>query len=218
MKLDDLAKSIPIFNKIPEDYLQSFISLCVVVNYPVNTVVIMKGNQNDSLYIILKGRLKAYLDDENGKRIILSTMGSGDVFGELSLLSAEPCSANVRALTKCRLAKVSKTDFDQFLMDNPAAISHIIGLLIHRIHHLTEQVSALAFQDVYTRTVQVLHQYAVENNGELVTHPFKQQDIANMVGSSREMVSKILKELRTGGYISMTRKSITIHHPLPEKW
>jgi len=218
MKHKELFNTIPLFKNIPEDQLQALISLCEVKQYPKNKMVVTIGDQSYSLYIILKGQLKAYLDDENGKRIELSAMGPGDFFGELSLLSDHPRSANVRTLTQCELATISKPDFDQFLMDNPTVTSPIIESLINRIYHLTDKLSSLAFQDVYGRVVQVLNDHIVENNGVPMTRPIKQQEIANVIGSSREMVSKILKDLRTGGYISIVKKAIIINRPLPLRW
>ncbi len=218
MEHKELFNTIPLFDNIPEDQLRVLIALCEVKHFPKNQMVFTVGEQSYSLYIILKGQLRAYLDDENGKRIMLSTMGTGDFFGELSLLSDHPRSANVSTLTPCELATIAKPDFDQFLINNPTVTAPIIDSLINRIYQLTDKLGSMAFQDVYARVVQVLTDQAVEDNGVPMTRPIKQQEIANIVGSSREMVSKILKDLRIGGYISIVKKSIIINRPLPANW
>ncbi len=218
MEHKELFNTIPLFDNIPEDQLRVLIALCEVKHFPKNQMVFTVGEQSYSLYIILKGQLRAYLDDENGKRIMLSTMGTGDFFGELSLLSDHPRSANVRTVTQCELATISKPNFDKFLIDNPTVTSPIIGSLINRIYHLTDKLSNLVFQDVYGRVVQVLNDHAEEDNGVTMIGPIKQQEIANVIGSSREMVSRILKDLRIGGYISIVKKTIIINRHLPSKW
>ena len=211
-------KDISLFNNLSEDELMILVKHSNVRNYKKNTVVVNKGDETSSLYIILEGNLNAYVDDDQGKELILSKMDAGESFGELSLLSDTSRSASVITTSACKLAVISNTVFMECLTSNPSMALNIIQSLINRVHNLTENVSSLGLLDVYGRIVNVLNKSAVEKDGKLVTNRLTHQDIANMIGSSREMVSKILKDLKLGGYINMDGKSIVIERTLPPHW
>lgn len=211
-------KNIGLFNHLSDDDLAILSKHATVRSYKKNTVIVNKGDETSSLYIIIEGNLNAYIEDNHGKELILSKMGTGEAFGELSLLSNIERSASVITTTAAKLAIISKDVFMDFLSKNPTIAFNIIQSLISRIHNLTENVSSLALLDVYGRIVQVLYKNAVEQNGQLITNRLTHQDIANMIGASREMVSKILKDLRQGGYIKFDSKSIIIERPLPAEW
>lgn len=211
-------KNISLFNRLSDDDLMILASHSSVKQYKKNTVVVNRGDETSSLYVILEGDLNAYVDDDEGKELILSKMGPGESFGELSLLSNASRSASVITTTPCKLAIISKSLFMECLTRNPNIACDIIQSLINRVHNLTENVSSLALLDVYGRIVKVLNKNAVEKDGQLITHRLTHQDIANMIGSSREMVSKILKDLKLGGYINTDGKSIIIERVLPSGW
>ncbi|MCK4951858.1 MAG: Crp/Fnr family transcriptional regulator [Gammaproteobacteria bacterium] len=211
-------KNISLFNNLSEECLKILASHAVTKSYRKNTVVVNKGDETSSLYVVLEGSLKAYVDDDHEKEVILSIIDAGKSFGELSLLSDTPRSASVITTTHCKLAIISKQDFMECLTKNPSISFTIIQALIDKIHNLTEDVSGLALLDVYGRIVKTLNKNALEKDGKLTTPPLTHQEIANMIGSSREMVSKILKDLRKGGYISTGEKTITIERTLPSGW
>lgn len=211
-------KNIDLFKDLSDACLEILASHAVTKSYKKNTIVVNKGDETNSLYVILEGSLKAYVDDDHEKEMILSIMGAGESFGELSLLSDTPRSANVVTTTPCKLAIVSKLDFMKCLTKNPSISLTIIQALISKVHNLTENVSSLALLDVYGRLVKALNNNAVEKDGMLTTSPLTHQDIANMIGSSREMVSRILKDLKVGGYINTDGKFITIVRTLPSGW
>ena len=214
----DTFKNIGLFSSLPDADMKILTSHAIVKNYKKNTIVVNKGDETNSLYIILAGTLNAYVDNDQEKEVILTMMGPNGSFGELSLLSDKPRSASVITTTPCKLAIISKPDFMACLAKNPSISFKIIQALINRIHNLTEDVSGLALLDVYGRIVKTLNKNAAEKDGKLTTPPLTHQDIANMIGSSREMVSKILKDLKKGGYISADGKSITIERTLPSGW
>jgi len=192
----------------------------VTRNFPRNAVFITEGDYSDSLYCILSGRVKVYLNDDEGKEVILNVQGPGEYFGELALLDSGPRSASVMALEKCRLSVISKVDFEEFLDKHASAQKKIMLGMVKRLRALTENVRTLALLDVYGRVARVLLQLARPKGDVLVINEeLRQQDIANRVGSSREMVSRVMKDLREGGYIEIDEnRHIVIKERLPAGW
>ncbi len=213
-----MFKDIALFTDLPESDLAALTSHATARRYKKNTIVVTKGDDSDSLYVILSGRLRVYLDDEQGNEITIRNLEPGEAFGELALLSGEPRAANVVTLQDSELSVVSKQDFMSCLTSNPSIAFRIIKSLVERIQAMTEDISSLALLDVYGRVAKVLTKNAREEGGKLVTGRVTHQEIANLVGASREMVSRILKDLRAGGYISVEDKRITLERTLPRGW
>ncbi|HSQ02660.1 MAG TPA: helix-turn-helix domain-containing protein, partial [Burkholderiales bacterium] len=146
------------------------------------------------------------------------TQGPGDYFGEM-VLDGGPRSASVMTLAPSRFAVISKGKFRQFLFDHPEFAIHLIEKLIHRVRVLTANVKSLALMDVYGRVARLLLELAVKSNGQLVVEQrLTQQEIASRVGASREMISRILKDLTEGGYITVEKRRITINRTPPQHW
>jgi CRP/FNR family cyclic AMP-dependent transcriptional regulator len=186
--------------------------------FPKNTVVVTEGDRTDSLYIVVSGRVKVYVSDEKGKEIVLNEAGPGEYFGEL-MLEEGPRSASVMTLEPTRFLVVPKEDFREFVARSPEFALHLIRKLIRRVRALTNDVKSLALMDVYGRVARMLLDLAVERDGTLVIEDRPtQQEMANRVGASREMVNKILKDLNEGGYIAVERDRITIARTLPAAW
>ena len=190
----------------------------VVRSYPKNAVIVSEGDTTNSLYVILEGRVKAYVSDSDGRQVVLSTQGPGEYFGEL-VLDEGPRSASVMTLAPCRFLVVQKEEFRKFLLENPAFALSLIEKLIARVRALTESVKSLALMDVYGRVARLLLELAEESNGGFViAQRLTQQDIASRIGASREMVSRILKDLSVGGYLTQSRDGIVLHRKPPEHW
>jgi CRP/FNR family cyclic AMP-dependent transcriptional regulator len=183
-----------------------------------NTVVIQKGDESGVLYVVISGRLKVSVADEQGKEVILNTLGPGDYFGELAILGDTPRTATVVSLEDSNLLTLSRMAFLELVREQPDIALAVIRNLTARVAQLTEQVGRLALGDVYSRIRDLLNEHAVEEEGLLVTGRFTQSEIAQMVGSSREMVSRIFKDLREGGYIRLEDKRVVILKKLPTRW
>ncbi|MGA8261318.1 MAG: Crp/Fnr family transcriptional regulator [Arenicellales bacterium] len=211
-------KRIPLFADLPDDALTALSTRAATRHYKKNTVVVSKDTAGDVMYAVLSGRLRVYLDDEQGNEITIRLLEPGDVFGELALLSGAPRSANVLSIEDCKLSVISRNDFMECLTANPQITFHIIRTLVRRIQEMTDDISALALLDVYGRVRTTLEGLAREHEGKRVTDRLTHQELANMVGSSREMVSRILRDLKAGGYISIDHKHITIERDLPAGW
>jgi CRP/FNR family cyclic AMP-dependent transcriptional regulator len=190
----------------------------VVRHYPKNAVVITEGDTSDSLYVILSGHVKVYLSESDGKQIVLDVHGPGTYVGEMSF-DDQPRSASVIALEPCTLSVVSQSQFREFLKEEPEAVEHLIRNLIQRARTATQMVRSLALMDVYGRVARLLLDLAEERDGQLVvSQPVTQQDIAHRVGCSREMISRLFKDLIAGGYIAVESHRIVLKRTLPARW
>jgi len=187
-------------------------------SFPKNAVVINEGDQTDSLYILLSGRAKVFVSEEDGREVVLSTIREGDYFGEL-VLDGGPRSASIMTLEPCRCFVIPLGDIEGLLERNPLFAGHLIHMLIGRVRSLVKKVGDLALKDVYGRFAKFVDENAIERNGaRMVPERLTQQDIAARIGGSREMVNRIVKDLTVGGYISVDAKQITVHKKLPAQW
>ena len=210
-----VLKSVEIFSGLSDAELAALEESSIRRSYPKNTVIINENDVADSLYVIESGKVKVYCSDKNGKEFIMNTLGGGDYFGELALLDDDRRSASVRTMEKADFCIIYKQDFNQVLDLHPNIAKTLIRNITRRVRALTEKVKSLALQDVYGRVTKVLNSLATERNDEFyVEEKLTQQDIADRVGASREMVARILKDLTIGGYISFENRHIVIHRRL----
>jgi CRP/FNR family transcriptional regulator, cyclic AMP receptor protein len=190
----------------------------VARDFRKHVVVVNEGDDTDSLYVILSGRVKVFISAEDGKEVVIHTIEPGDYFGEL-VLDGGPRSASVMTLEPCRLFVIPRSDVEGLLESNPAFARDLIKRLIGRVRSLTKKVSDLALRDVYGRFVRFIEDEAVEADGErVIPERLTQSDIAARIGGSREMVSRIVRDLGAGGYISIEGKRIRILKKLPANW
>ncbi len=191
----------------------------IVRTFRKNAVVINEGDHSDSLYVILEGRVKVFVSDETDKEVILNIQGPGEYFGELALIDDTPRSASVMTIVKSRLVLVTRPAFERCLAKNPTLAVKLIRTLAKRIRSLTANVKDLALLDVYGRVARTLIKLAVVEDGTLVIKQrLTHQEIASMVGASREMVSRIMRDLVLGGYVLMEGKRMLILSKFPEHW
>ena len=210
---------ISIFEGLPEAELSALQELCITRTYPKNTVIINEGDQANAMFICTSGKVQVYVSDENGKEFVLNSMGPGEYFGELSLLDDETRSASVITTDKSTFSILYKDDFSKVVLNHPDIALVLLRNLASRIRKLTENVKTLALQDVYGRIRKTLLDLSTEKDGDtVIEEKLTQQDIANRIGSSREMVARILKDLATGGYIEIERKQFRILKKLPESY
>jgi len=219
MKEKNLLHQIPIFSCLQDDELDRLMGMAVRKRFPRNTVLLSAGDITDSLYVILSGKVKTVITDENGREIILSISGPGEYFGEMALIDGEPRSATIITREACQLLIFSKEDIKGVLRSSPDMIFTLLKGLIRRLRETDKKIESLALMDVYGRVAQLLTQMAEPVNETMVINePLTHQEIANMVGASREMVSRILSELMRGGFIRVNKKIITILRKLPYAW
>lgn len=216
---ESILGHVPLFEDLSESELALLTQRAALRSFPKNAVLVTEGDATDSLYIIQSGKVKIFLSDEEGKEIILTIQNPGEYFGEISLLDSAPRSASAMALEDCKLYVVSKKDFEAFLVQHPEISLKIIRGLTARLRTLTDNVKSLALMDVYGRIANTLLKLAEDDDGKMVIKQrLTHKDIASMVGSSREMVSRIMKDLTRGGYLATDNNRITINERLPSRW
>lgn len=213
-----LAK-IPFLANLPDDALNALASKAKVLKFPKQAVILSEGDETSSLYVILSGKVRVFGSDEKSREVTLLVQEAGQYFGELALLSDDPRSAAVEALEPTVCAVVSKADFINWLKLHPDAAIALLGVLSKKVRFLTEKVKQMALSNVYERTVKALQDIA-EPEGDIlvIRNRPTQQELANMVGSSREMINKIIRELTKGGYIVIKGKTLRIENKLPAAW
>lgn len=214
-----MLKGVAIFQGLSDEDLGYLTEHAATRTYPKGAIIVNEGDEGATLFLIQSGSVKAYLSDDKGKEVILSTQGPGEYFGELALFDEAPRSASVAALEPCKAMIVSKTQLRAAIVERPQiAIALLLGLA-RRVRELTENVRTLALLDVFGRLVKTLYSLAEEKDGSLVIdQKLTQQDLASRIGASREMVSRIMHDLTQGGYISIEGKRIAIRKKIPSSW
>jgi CRP/FNR family cyclic AMP-dependent transcriptional regulator len=211
-----MLREIPLFSRLDDKALGDLERAAIKRAYPKNTILISKGDKSDQLFVVLKGKLKVAITDASGKEIIVSFLGSGDYFGEMAMIDGESRSATIATTQASEVLTISRDDFHRTLLSSPELMFELLKVLARKVRIATDKLESLAFEDVYGRLVKLLIQLARPHDGVwIVEESLTHQEIANMIGSSREMVTRILKELQSGGYISVDKKRITIKRKLP---
>ncbi len=204
-------KAVPFFTQLDDRELDVVRSVSVEKSYQRNAVVLTEGEIGDSLYMIQTGKVKVFIGDEDGREIILKILGPGDFFGEMSMIDKQPRSASVTTLEASTFHILSHTAFEKCTDQAPRIANMVMRVLATRVREADRKIGTLALMDVYGRVASTLLELAVYSNGKLmVGEKLSQQDLANMVGASREMVNRILKDLSDRGFITVESKSITI--------
>jgi CRP/FNR family cyclic AMP-dependent transcriptional regulator len=205
-------------DRLPQPLLDAIAPHGSTRSFAANAILINEGDTTDSLYILLAGRVKVYASSEDGRELVLAEYGPGEYFGELSI-DGEKRSASIKALEACSCRVVQGSELRQFLADHPDFAMHLTRKLIRMVRRLTGQARSIALQDVYGRMVRVLTELS-EPAGEerVLRHKLTQQDIADRIGSSREMVNRVMKELTAGGYIAQRNGRLVILRKMPAAW
>jgi CRP/FNR family cyclic AMP-dependent transcriptional regulator len=211
--------NIPLFTGLGKEELETVARHTVAKSFPAHTLLIREGERSDSLYIILYGRVKIYVSDTDGGEAILNIQGPGDFFGEMALLDEAPRSASVMTMEETRVAVMTKAEFKQCLAKHPEIAYTLIRTLTQRVRALSTNVRNLALLDVYGRVARTLLNLATSVDKQLVVNQkLTHQDLASMVGASREMVSRILKDLSNNGYIRVQQRRITLSPKMTREW
>ena len=214
-----VLKAVPMFASFPEEQLRMLTTMVARRSASRGTTIMAGGDATDSLYIVLSGRLKVMMSDSDGKEVILTLLGPGEIFGEMGLIDDEPRSASVVSIEPCELLSLTKRDFKRCMAENHEMAMHVMRGLVKRLREADRKIGSLALLDVYGRVARLLLDMSENVNGEkIVTKRLPKQDIAKMIGASREMVSRVMKDLQTGGYIEVRGSSIVLRDTimLPE--
>jgi CRP/FNR family cyclic AMP-dependent transcriptional regulator len=204
-------KSVPMFAGFPEEQLGALATMVSRRSAPRGTAIMREGDPTDFLYIVVSGRLKVMMGEADGKETILSILGPGEFFGEMGLIDDNPRSASVVAIEPAALLVLGKGAFRKCLLENPALAMAVMRVLVRRLREADRKIGGLAMLDVYGRVARLLLDMSETVQGQrMVTKRLTKQDIARMVGASREMVSKVMKDLQTSGYIDVQGSTIVL--------
>jgi CRP/FNR family cyclic AMP-dependent transcriptional regulator len=198
------------------DYLEEFATRR---SFAKDSIIINEGDEALALYVVQSGRLKIFITTEAGKEIILKLAGPGDYFGELAMLDGAPRSASVKAIEPCELLVLPRAKLHAWLAKYPHFHAKLLKDLSLTVRQTTDELKRIASMDVYQRIAKLLRDLATEDGDRLVVHQrLTQQELANRICASREMVSRVLQGLVVGGYITLDRRQIVINKKLPERW
>jgi CRP/FNR family cyclic AMP-dependent transcriptional regulator len=189
-----------------------------VQNFRKDVVIVQEGDYGDTLYIILAGRVKVFATGDNDREVVIDTHGPGEYIGEMSL-DGGPRSASVMTLEATVCSIVTRVTLRDHISQHPDFAFDLLAKVIRRARRATMNVKNLALLDVYGRVARLLTELAVDRDGQrIIPERLTHQDVADRVGSSREMISRLFKDLTTGGYIEVQDRLITLRKPLPPAW
>jgi len=206
------------FEPLHDEVLRNIATSGVVRTFARNTVLINEGDVGDALYVILSGRVKVYSTNEAGREFVIDFHGAGEYVGEMTL-DGEARSASVMTVEPTTCAVVNRAQFRDFILAHPDFAMHLIDRLIHRLRVTTGNLKSLALSDVYGRLARLLNTLSQDVDGKsIVPEKLTQQDIADRVGASRDMIGKLMKDLVAGGYLAVEDRTIAILKKLPTGW
>lgn len=206
----DFLASIPLFSGLDQTDRQRFIEVTRERTYPKGSVILFENDPGDSLYIVRQGRVKVVLIGEDGREIILGVLGPGEHFGELSLIDQQPRSATVIAMEDASLLILHRDDFRRRVEASPAVAWSLLTELSRRLRRADEKIGGLVLLDVPGRIARLLLDFAAEGTNGRIERALTHQTIAQMIGASRETVSRSMKDFQDAGWIGVERRRITV--------
>ena len=217
--MKNILAELPFFEGFPEEILESLSRSAIRRSLPKGTYLFREGEEADAMYVLIEGRTRSLTSDNQGKEFVFKIGEPVDVFGEISLIDDEPRGWTTQVEEDATVLMISKQEFVRQLEASPEMKDLVIKNLARIVRRLSNTMKSLALLDVYGRVRALFESLLVEVDGqEMIDQPLTQQAIADRVGSSREMIARILKELVFGGYIRLENKKIIILQKLPERF
>jgi CRP/FNR family cyclic AMP-dependent transcriptional regulator len=199
----ELIRRVPIFSMLTVSQAESVADAVVKRRFKRGEPIVEQGKKSNALSIILTGRARVMTTDARGREVILATMRPGDYVGEMSLIDDEPHSASVRAEIQTDALILARPEFARCLPENSSMAYAVLRGLVQRLRHADHKIESLALMDVYGRVARALLESASEDGdgNAVIRDKVSRQDMAKMVGASREMVSRVMKDLAERGFI-----------------
>ena len=199
----ELLRRVPLFSALTAGQSASIADAIIKKRFKRAEMVVEQGKKSDALYIILTGRARVMSTDSRGREVILATLQPGDYIGEMSLIDDEPHSATVRTEVQTDVLMLGREAFSRCLPENSSMSYNIMRGLVTRLRHADRKIESLALMDVYGRVARSLLEFAADDGaGNLkIREKISRQDLAKMVGASREMVSRVMKDLEERGFV-----------------
>ncbi len=199
----ELIRRVPLFSMLTASQAESVADAVIKSRFKRGEAIVEQGKKSNALAIILTGRARVVTTDGRGREVILASMKPGDYIGEMSLIDNEPHSATVRAEVQTDVLILGRLEFARCLPENSSMAYAVMKGLVQRLRHADRQIESLALMDVYGRVARALLEFATEDaeGNAVIRDKVSRQDVAKMVGASREMVSRVMKDLEERGFI-----------------
>src|SRR3990172_6705071 len=210
MSLAPILRKVPLFADLGEPEINRIAEVARERSYPKNSVILFEDDPGDALYVVVQGSVKVVLIGEDGREVILSVLGQGDFFGDMALIDDEPRSAHVIAMEDALMLVLRREDFFQRLREAPSIALGLLRTLTRRLREADEKSGGVGVLDVPGRVARLLLRMADENDGAEITRRVTHHTIAQMVGSSRETVSRTMRDFADRGLLEVSRKAIAI--------
>ncbi len=208
----DLMRRVPLFARLTVAQAEALSSAVVKRRYKRGEVLVAQGQKSDALFLLLMGRARVTASDSRGREVILATLGQGDYLGEMSLIDNEPHCATVRAEVQTDVLVLGRAEFTRCLLENASMGLVLMRGLVKRLRQADRKIESLALLDVYGRVAHALIEQAYTNalGQQIIESKISRQDLAKTIGASREMVSRVMKDLENRGFIETLPSGITL--------
>jgi CRP/FNR family transcriptional regulator, cyclic AMP receptor protein len=213
----ELLRKVDLFSHLDPKQLAAVRAAAHVKRIPKDSILFCEGDKGDTLYLILEGRVKATLLAEDGREVILSTIGAGELVGEMAVFDLEETrSATVITVEDSELLTLSGQQFIKVMQENPTIALSVIRSLTRRLKDASSRIGNLVFLDTYARVGRYLVELGKSSgrylaDGSLLVQRPTHQEIANYIGTTRETVSRTLKELEHQGLIRMVGRNVILY-------
>jgi CRP/FNR family cyclic AMP-dependent transcriptional regulator len=211
----ELLRTVPIFSELSAIDCEALAQLASRRRFPKDTVVFFENDEGDSFFMIVSGRIKVTILGDDGREVILTVLGPGDFFGEMALLDDEPRSATAIAIEECELLSLQRSDFESVIANKPSISLALVRVLTARLRKANHQISTLALLDVYGRVARVLMDMARDEgrrlkDGQIAFRRATHQEIANRIGTTRETVTRMMKDLERQSLMHVEGREIIL--------
>ncbi len=219
----ELFRQVPLFAGLEDEDLESLLNVATRRKYPKDGVIFFENDVGEALFMIVTGRVKVTILSDDGREIILAMLSDNDFFGEMSLLDNEPRSATAIALQETEMVVLHQREFLSIVEKRPRVLINLLSVLSSRLRKANQQIGNLALHDVYGRVARILLEMASEDgtrqpDGRITFRRPTHQEIANMIGATRETVSRMISDLHRQGYIEISGKNVIIHDVLTKEF
>ena len=201
------------FRGFSKNILEPLAARSSIKTFKKNTIVIMDEDDTKSIYFILQGTVRVFRENGHGKEVTLNELSQGDFFGELAWLSENCRTASVVTRQTCKLLVIQASDFEIFYSENPEIAQSIISKLANQISTLSSHLEAVVLGDIHQRVIWALTNYAVKDQNDNYVSTATHRELANLIGSSRESVSRTIQDLKLNGHVKLKNNSIYLQHP-----
>ena len=198
----DLIRRVPLFSMLTNEQAQGIADAVIKRRFRRGEIIVEHGRKSNALFILLTGRARVLTSDSRGREVILAVLQPGDYVGEMSLIDNEPHSATVRAEVQTDMLILGRAEFARCLPENSSLSYAILRGLVSRLRAADRQIESLALLDVYGRVARTLLDMAeMQGDVRIIRNKVSRQDLAKIVGASREMVSRVMKDLEERGMV-----------------